>query len=128
MIYTTLSRIQPKDTFEGRWYNLLRRLGKYKADDEPLPLATIVKAVGLDDTMYYCRNDPDHAGFALSKAEEYLPARAKLFADAYAKKYDEVSGTPEERDDAAAGYGCRAWLALVEAQTEDFLRALEAAA
>jgi hypothetical protein len=128
MIYTTLNRICPKDTFEIGWDNLLRCLGKYKADDEILPLATIVKAVGLDDTLYYCRNDPEHAELVLSKAKEYFPARDKALSDAYAKRYNEVSGTHEERDDAAINYGCRARLAVIEAQTADFLRFLEGAA
>jgi hypothetical protein len=128
MIYTTLNRIRPKDTFEGGWDNLLRYLGKYKADDEPLSLATIVKAVGLDGTLYYCRNDSEHAEFILSKAKEYFPARENAFSDAYTKKYNEVSGTHEEKDDAAINYGCRARLAVVEVQTADFLRFLEGAA
>jgi hypothetical protein len=124
MIYTTLNRICPKDTFEGGWANLLRYLGKYKADDEPLPLATIVKAIGIDDTMYYCRNDPEHAEFVLSKAKEYFSARAKLFADAYTKKYSEVDGSPEEKETAAESAANNIWAAAIGLQTIDFLCAV----
>jgi hypothetical protein len=121
MIYTTLNRICPKDSYEGGWNNLLRYLGKYKADDEPLSLATIVKAVGLDDTLYYCRNDPEHAEFVLSKAKEYFSARAKLFADAYTEKYNEIDGSPEEKEVAAESAGCKMRAAAIVLQTIDFL-------
>jgi len=128
MIYTTLNRICPTDSYEGGWTKLLRYLGKNKADDEPLPLATIVKAVGVDDAMYYCRNDPQLAKVVFDKAKEYFPAREKAFTDAYGKRYNEVIGTHKEKDASAVYYGWQVHAAVVKAQTADFLRFLEDAA
>jgi len=121
MLYTTLNRICPQDTYEGGWTKLLRYLGKGKADDEPLPLAKIVKAIGLDDAMQYCRNDRQHVEMVLAKAREYFSARSKLFADAYAKKYGETAGAPEEREKAAEMAAYKMYEATMVLQTIDFL-------
>jgi hypothetical protein len=128
MIYTTLNRIYPDDPCEGDWIELLRCLGKYKADDEPLPLAVIVKSIGLDATLEYCRRDPEIAEFVLSKAKEYFPAREKAFCDAYAKRYSEAKGPHKEKHISAMDYGYDAHFAVEDAQTAEFLRILEGAA
>jgi hypothetical protein len=67
MITTTLNRIlahnpcgQPEGSTTG-WRKLLAGLGKTEADDEPLPYARIVEINGLDDALWACRAEPQHA-------------------------------------------------------------------
>lgn len=61
MITTTLTRIRAHNPCEDGWRKLLAGLGKTQADDEPLPYAVIVKINGLDDALWACRAEPQHA-------------------------------------------------------------------
>lgn len=49
---TTLSEIRAAGPCEDGWQKLLKHLGKTKADDEPLPLLTILDSNGLDDALW----------------------------------------------------------------------------
>ena len=60
MIYTTLNKIREHGPCEDGWVKLLSFLGKTKADDEPLPLLTILESNGLDDTLWCLRSVPEH--------------------------------------------------------------------
>ena len=60
MIYTTLNKIREHGPCEDGWVKLLSFLGKTKADDEPLPLITILESNGLDDTLWCLRSVPEH--------------------------------------------------------------------
>ena len=60
MICTTLNKIKAHDPCEDGWKKLLKHLGKTKADDEPLPLLTILESNGLDDTLWCLRAVPEH--------------------------------------------------------------------
>jgi hypothetical protein len=61
MITTTLKRIRAHHPCEDGWSKLLAGLGKTEADDEPLPYARIVEINGLDDALWACRAEPQHA-------------------------------------------------------------------
>src|SRR5208283_4216478 len=61
MICTTLNRIRAHKPCEDGWEKLLAGLGKTRADDEPLPYARIVEINGLDDALWACRVEPQHA-------------------------------------------------------------------
>ena len=52
---TTLNKIRTKSPCSDRWTNLLRNLGKTKADDEPLSITTILESNGLDDALWCLR-------------------------------------------------------------------------
>jgi hypothetical protein len=52
---TTLNRIRWHKPCTDRWSKLLKHLGKTRADDEPLPLATILESNGLDDALWCLR-------------------------------------------------------------------------
>lgn len=55
MLLTTLREIQVHmPSLEG-WHALLRKLGKFEADDEPLPVAAILHSVGLHDALWCLR-------------------------------------------------------------------------
>jgi hypothetical protein len=58
---TTLNRIRTHGPCEPGWKKLLAGLGKTRADDEPLPFATIVRINGLDDALWCARAEPQHA-------------------------------------------------------------------
>jgi hypothetical protein len=57
---TTLNRIRAHGPCEEGWTQLLAGLGKTRADDEPLPFATIVRINGLDDALWCARAEPQH--------------------------------------------------------------------
>jgi hypothetical protein len=61
MITTTLNRIREHSPCTEGWVKLLAHLGKTKADDEPLPFAVIIDSNGLDDALWCCRAEPQHA-------------------------------------------------------------------
>ena len=55
MITTTLNAIRAQHPCEDGWKRLLIDLGKTKADDEPLPLVTILNSNGIDDALWCLR-------------------------------------------------------------------------
>jgi hypothetical protein len=52
---TTLNKIRKHGPCSEGWSKLLAHLGKTKADDEPLSIATIVESNGLDDALWCLR-------------------------------------------------------------------------
>lgn len=52
---TTLAEIRAQNPCDDYWIKLLAHLGKTKADDEPLPLLTILASNGLDDALWTLR-------------------------------------------------------------------------
>jgi hypothetical protein len=52
---TTLNKIRSHDPCGSGWRKLLKHLGKTEADDEPLPLLTVLESNGLDDALWCLR-------------------------------------------------------------------------
>jgi hypothetical protein len=52
---TTLNKIRAHSPCSSGWTKLLSNLGKTKADDEPLPITTILDSNGLDDALWCLR-------------------------------------------------------------------------
>ena len=52
---TTLNAIRKHEPCTNGWQKLLTYLGKTKADDEPLSIATILDSNGLDDALWCIR-------------------------------------------------------------------------
>ena len=52
---TTLNKIISKGPCEGGWHELLRSLNKTCADDEPIPLAYILRSNGIEDAIWALR-------------------------------------------------------------------------
>ena len=61
MITTTLNRIRACNPCATGWSQLLDGLGKRAVDDDPLPYADIVRINGIDDALWACRAEPQHA-------------------------------------------------------------------
>lgn len=57
---TTLNAIRAHGPCAHGWSKLLAHLGKTKADDEPLPLLTVLDSNGLDDALWCMRAMPEH--------------------------------------------------------------------
>jgi len=60
MIFTTLNKIREHQPCTSGWKKLLNYLGKTEADDEPLPLTTILESNGLDDCLWALQTVPEH--------------------------------------------------------------------
>jgi hypothetical protein len=52
---TNLNKIREHGPCASGWSKLLTHMGKTKADDEPLSIATIVESNGLDDALWCLR-------------------------------------------------------------------------
>ena len=74
MITTTLRKIRQHDPCSEGWRTLLTFLGKTGADDDPLPLVTILQSNGLDDALWCLRtitgHDKEIIRFAFACAQE----------------------------------------------------------
>ena len=83
MTMTTLNAIRAASPCHDGWTKLLKHLGKTSADDEPLPLLTVLDSNGLDDALWVLYNikcDPRLSRhFGAWCAEQVLP----LFETAY---------------------------------------------
>ena len=53
---TTLNAIRAVSPCHDGWTKLLKHLGKTSADDEPLPLLTVLDSNGLDDALWVLHN------------------------------------------------------------------------
>ena len=120
MITTTLNKIRKHLPCKEGWEQLLANLGKTKADDEPLPLTTILDSNGLDDCLWALRTVPDHdslwrkyAVWCTRQVEHLITdERSKLALDV-AWRHSNGEATDEDLDAAgvAAGVAARdaAW-------------------
>jgi hypothetical protein len=77
MLTTTLNRIRIHRPCKKRWEVLLRGLNKTQADDEPLAYVDILNILGLDDTLWCCRAEPQYEKewrlFAVGCAQQVQP-------------------------------------------------------
>jgi hypothetical protein len=103
MITTTLNRIRQHGPCEDGWEKLLNGLGKDAADDEPLPYARIVEINGIDDALWACRAEPQHAKewrlFAVwcaRKVEHFMEDERSRNALDVAERYANGHATDEE--------------------------------
>ena len=122
-MYTTLNVIRKHSPCTDGWEKLLKHLGKTSADDESLPLLTILESNGLDHTLW-CFRAVD--GFEKEKlllgvtfareVEHLMPAESKKALDVF-DRYANGLATQDEFDaaretardaDAAAAAAARA--------------------
>ncbi len=57
---TTLRKIRDNCPDADSWRSLLRRLGKIRADDEPLSICTVLDSIGLYDALWCLRAVEGH--------------------------------------------------------------------
>ncbi|MHB1641801.1 MAG: hypothetical protein ACYCS8_03955 [Acidithiobacillus sp.] len=145
MITTTLKRIRDHGPCAEGWQKLLKGLGKTQADDEPLQFSEILRINGLDDALWCCRAEPQHAKewrlyavWCARQVQHLMTDPRSLAALDVAERYASGEATAEELDAArdAAWAAARdtawaaardtardtAWDAARDAQTAEFLR------
>lgn len=116
-ITTTLNRIREHSPCESGWKKLLAGLGKTKADDEPLPFSKIIEINGLEDALWCCRVEPQHAKewrlFAVwcaRQVQHMMTDERSIAALDVAERF--ANGTATEKELAAAWDAARdAWAA-----------------
>jgi hypothetical protein len=125
MLTTTLNRIRKHGPCREGWEKLLAGLGKTAPDDEPLPFARIVEINGLDDALWCCRVEPQHARewrlFAVwcARQVQHLMKDARSIA---AMNVAERHANGQATDNELAAARDAAWDAARDAQTAEFLR------
>ena len=120
-ITTTLNRIRAHSPCTEGWTKLLAYLGKTHADDEPLPFSVILASNGLDDALWCCRAEPQHAKewrlFAVwcARQVQHLMADPRSIAALdVAERYANGAATDDELTAARGAAGA--------AQKVEFLR------
>ena len=120
-ITTTLNRIREHSPCSEGWRKLLAGLGKMHPDDEPLPYARIVEINGIDDAIWACRAEPQHAKkwrlFAVwcaRQVEHLMKDERSLAALDVAERYANGEASDKELSDARDAAGA-AWAAARDA-------------
>ena len=141
MLTTTLNAIlsagpcgkRPKEegTLTG-WLKLLASLGKYRADDEPLPFSRIVESNGLEDALWCCRAAPQYdrewrlfAVWCARQVQHLMPDQRSTTAIDVAERYANGEATHDELNaarDAARDAWAAARAAAGAAQKVQFLK------
>jgi hypothetical protein len=135
MITTTLNRIRAHQPCEKGWTKLLNRLGKTKADDEPLPFSVILKSNGLDDALWCCRCEPQSdkewrlfAVWCARQVQHLMTDKRSINAIDIAERYASGQATKGELDAAWTATEGAAWVAARAAAEAAAWVAAEAAA
>jgi hypothetical protein len=126
MITTTLNKIREHGPCKDGWEKLLRHLGKTQADDEPLPLVTILENNGLDDALWCLRavdkHDREMRLYAVAcarRVQHLMTDPRSINALDVAERYAEGQATDEEleaaRDAAWDAPRAAAWNATRDA-------------
>ena len=104
---TTLNKIREHSPCTDGWEKLLTHLGKTKADDEPLSIATIIDSNGLDDAVWCLRavegKDKEIRLFAVWCARQVrhlMTDKRSLDALDVAERYANGKATEDELKDA----------------------------
>ena len=125
---TTLARIRAAHPCEDGWRKLLAHLGKTAADDEPLPLLTVLDSNGLDDALWVLSfampSDRLARHFGAWCAEQVLPNFEALYPDdtrpreAIRIARDDAASAEQRSAESAAASAARsaAWSAAVSAE------------
>jgi hypothetical protein len=100
---TTLNLIRSHNTSDQLWEKLLKHLGKTKADDEPLSLATILESNGLDYALWCLRAVPNcdkearlFAVWCARQVQHLMTDPRSLAALDVAERYANNEATDEE--------------------------------
>lgn len=106
---TTLNAIRAHGPCADGWSKLLAHLGKTKADDEPLPLLTILDSNGLDDALWCMRAMPEHdkhwrlyAVWCARQVQHLMTDQGSISALDVAERHARGDATDAELSDAWA--------------------------
>ena len=115
---TTLNAIRKHEPCTYGWEKLLVYLGKTKADDEPLSIATILDSNGLDDALWCLRavegRDREirlYAVWCARQVQHLMKDQRSLDALDVAERYANGEATRDELSAAWAAARVAAWTA-----------------
>jgi hypothetical protein len=104
---TTLNAIREHSPCASGWAELLKSLGKTKADDEPLLVSTILESNGLDDTLWVLRAVTNHdreirlfAVWCARQVQHLMTDRRSIDALDVAEQFAKGEATEEQLSDA----------------------------
>ena len=119
---TTLNKIRKYGPCSEGWQKLLTYLGKTKADDEPLSIATIIDSNGLDDAIWclravegYDREIRLFAVWCARQVQHLMKDQRSIDALDVAERFANGQATKEELAVAKAAAWKAAWSAAWKA-------------
>jgi hypothetical protein len=132
---TTLNKIREHSPCATGWSKLLAHLGKTKADDEPLSIATIVESNDLDDVLWCLRAVEGHdkeirlfAVWCARQVQHLMTDPRSLAALDVAEAHAHGNATNDEMTAAGAAAGAAARAAARDAARDAAWAAARAAA
>lgn len=127
---TTLNKIRSHHPCSDGWEKLLRHLGKTQADDDPLPLETILDSNGLLDAFWCLRAVEGHdreirlyAVWCARQVQHLMTDPRSLAALDVSERYARGQASAEELEAARAMAAAASW----EAEASWAARAARAA-
>lgn len=115
---TTLNQIRAKSPCQNGWTKLLAYLGKTKADDEPISIATILDSNGLDDALWCLQavkgRDREIRLFGVwcaRQVQHLMTDPRSIAALDVSERFANCNATQEELDAAWADASDAAWAA-----------------
>jgi hypothetical protein len=135
ILNTTLEKIREHSPCRDGWSKLLKHLGKTAADNEPLAIATIIDANGLDDALWCLRAVSGHDreirlfGVWCARQVQYLMKDPRSIASLdVAERFANGEAREKELDAACAAAEAAAWAASRAAGAAAWAAALAARA
>lgn len=141
-MHTTLNEIRKHNPCVEGWTKLLKHLGKTAADDEPLPILTIMDSNGLDDALWCLQAVTGHereirlyAVWCARQVQHLMTDERSIGALQVAEDFANGVATAEQLDKAVATVWAARWdiawdavRAAVRGIAWDAVRAARAAA
>ena len=137
---TTLNAIRKHSPCADGWAKLLRHLGKTQADDDPLPILTVLESNGLDDALWALRAVQGHdreirlfAVWCARQVQHLMTDKrsvdaldvAERFANGLASAAELAAAWSAAQDAARAAAGAAAWDAAWDAQKQKLIEMCE---
>ena len=139
-ITTTLNRIYSCHPCHESWSAGMDAAGKSEPDDEPISYEAILDAVGLDDALWCCQAEPQHAGlwrrftvWSARQVQYLMTDQRSIAALDVAERHANGDATDQELAAARDAAGDAAWAARDAARdaawaARDAARAAQSAA
>ena len=115
---TTLNKIRSHSPCADGWEKLLKRLGKTKADDEPLDLLAVLDSNGLEDALWCFRAVDGHdremrlfGVWCARQVQHLMTDQRSIDALDFAERFANGKATVKELNTAEGAARAAAWAA-----------------